>query len=89
MLGRESCGPYFFCAASSFLYTGFRIVRPVKSWKQDPAGQCWLMSMTGPDKLGWSGLVWSGPGPFFIKDRMTVGMAPGPPLAKNRSVARV
>jgi len=29
--------------------SGFRIVRPVKSWRQDQAGQSRLMSMTGPD----------------------------------------
>jgi len=28
---------------------GFRIVRPVKSWRQDQAGHSRLMSMTGPD----------------------------------------
>ena len=28
--------------------TGFRMVRPVKSWKQDRAGQSWLMSVTRP-----------------------------------------
>jgi len=28
---------------------GFRIVRPVKSWRQDQTGQSWLVSMTGPD----------------------------------------
>ena len=32
-----------------FLLAGFRIVRPVKSWRQDQTGQSWLMLMTGPD----------------------------------------
>jgi len=32
----------------ALLETGFRMVRPVKSWKQDRAGQSWLMSVTRP-----------------------------------------
>jgi len=39
--------------------------------------------------MGWSGLVWTGLRPVFIKDRMRVGMVPLSTLAKHRSIARV
>ena len=42
-------GTYCCRAAQAWMGTEFRIVRPVKSWRQDQAGQSRLMSMTGPD----------------------------------------
>ena len=46
---------------------GFRIVRPVKSWRQNQAGQSWLMSLTGRDQPGWFGFVWTGRGLVLMK----------------------